>query len=1504
MGRYLAYYLVAHAMEEVKIEDKKEPSVAPNSQYVLSGAPNAVADPIPSGGEVKENKADEIANANKRVVVPEITSLPDKTKALFGRNLTIRDLDKMPTLADFRDPETRDYVDQSIAENKCIVFSSVKIVTSQWSDPGEFGKWRFRFLWHGRGIDGRVMLLVVNDAFPSMYIRCPDGMEEAKFIRMIKMDISTLGITLASELEIVQRKRFVWTEAERKPYARLSFVSIQDYYSAIENFKNVKRMVVANTDFPQKRIYLQMARESGINPAGMNCFTFKSRGNPNTKQIVSDIDEIFTVSLKDIKPWAPDPSEKREAFWIPRIAHINFDIETGSVVRGQALYAERDDTHSHVVSFTMRHNRKDQLRVSLTTSEFAKPKAGYIQFICGSEIEMFILLANLWRRLRPAIISTYNGDNFDWRFIVTKLRKAKFVAQFFSALDFLINDHAWLAKKGGSAETLEDKILKVYMRDTTIKISAEEQKNPIYYPELISFLNLDIFTKCKQLWPSSKFSSSSLNAFLAKVGEPPKYDMPAWRQFDIYEVKLEVDREKKLGAETARKYFKPDGSSTELMDEHVEDITNVNVYCVFDTISALDLCDKAGIQTSMLIVGEQYKCSLNEAIYLAKGGLVMDYVVYSAFHAGYLDGDEQKDHNRGFPGAYVIHPPIRGLTTITPRICDRLISDLRWKIVTDDEARSMVKAMLSNWKNPMESDEMKKISEPALVLFRSMWHEHKNVPIVDFDFEAMYPTIMAEHNSSPENMVQTPEEEAQLIASGIQLYQKTRVFDGKTVRTALVQAPATFTDDGKRIPAGPEKRGIIPGVQHALKLKRKGKRAELAVMRIKLDKLRAANPDGEFPIEEAMCDRLDAEQLECKISMNTMYGKLGDPTNKFFRLCISSDVTLTGREYLEEVVRFLESLGWKRIRYGDTDSIYVEPPSELFDDIHMLFFTEQIGREEYAHRMTERAISLGFDMSKKINAYLRVGRPDLPEKPDSGFKPSDFMSMAFEGAHFPAIFIRQKRNVTRFHGENTKFKPNFNHADDRKKDSYHITGIGWKKDKASSKLFIELSSEMIFRLLDINNLRQASEITREVIKDAYLKAEGFKYPMDYFIERATYKPEKNNVRVINFIERLRHSGRIPPQAYQKFEYVKIRRDDIEFNDAGCLAKTGAADYMELFSYAMEHKLPINFSEYMLGAICNELAQYMCCDQKYVILAPDNSIAMLAAAEEATLKVGCKYIGDLCDEAAGTLTTAIKKPVYTAVKSQAAAYLKKIIPGITGLTRTADLRLLDHARKESGALNVYLKQMEADAASAAGPVAEKLKDSYCPMTTATGEPTPTGVVLGLYTRMSSRTDSPKILYCTQVYQKKEALLEELKIECKKIDEFAAWHAEYTGRITSKIRTQLGLAKSIITSDDITNATAALKSGVIDAIDLPVGDVSKIPNADIFSKCTRIVDDLVAIEKQSIAFDIFRDYLNSIIASRTGGGLMLDTSSVRMVVNEARTGIQIDDSAFEMPISRGD
>lgn len=1464
--------------------------------------------------EIKQHQiADEKEIANKRVVVPEISVLVNRAQKLIGRNLTLADFDKMPTCADFRDPETEEYVDASIAANKCIVFSSVKMMTGQWADQN--GDWRFRFIWHGRGIDGRVMLLVINDVFPSMYIKCPNDMTEIDLVKNIKRDISILGITLASEPSITHGKPLVGYQQDTSPFVRLSFIKPKDYDAAISHFKSVKHMIVANTDFTKSRMYLQAVRESGVDPAGMNSFKYVARGNPFPAKLVSDIDEIFTVSIKDIKPWKPPADEKRIAFHIPRLFNLNFDIETGSEVRGQALFADREDTHSHVLSFTIRYNRKDYLRVSLTTCELVQPKAGYIQFICSSELQMFLIFANCIRRLRPAIITTYNGDNFDWRFIVTKIGAAGLTQKFFGAMDFFIPDHEWIVKKGLSAATIQDKIMRSYMRDAFIKISADEMKCPIYYPELISFLNMDIFTMCKRKWPSSKFSEKSLNAFLAKVGEPPKYDMPAWRQFDIYEEMLKVIEEKKLGFSSDQNFSQNDVIRKYFMEPYkvldndtiarlaplsndlrrfIEDITNVNVYCVFDTISALDLCDRAGLLTEMIIVGQQYMCTPNEAIYLAKGGLVMDKAVYSGFQAKYFDCDEPIDTLRGFPGAKVLHPPIRGLTTITPRISDRVQIDSRWAAIPSAECELMVAIMISHWSDEMNHPDVNTLSPAGLKLFREMLSEYKNVPTVDWDFASMYPTIMAEHNSSPERLVRTDEEVAALRAKGIPVYTKTRILDGREITTRLVKTPYGRGEDGSVIVPSPMERGIIPAEQESLRIKRADKRKELKIKLAELKKLKDANPGCEFPIEEAMCDRLEAEQLECKVAMNTMYGKLGDPNNKFFRIAISSDVTQTGQEYLEQVIEFIKSREWNRIRYGDTDSAYAEPPTKMFDDLHKLFFTEQISREAYATRMTERAITLGNDMGNEINAHLRA----------TG---SDFMRMECEGAHFPNIFIRQKRNITRLHGENTLFKPNFSADGNRNSNFFHCTGIAWKKGKAQSALFRELSSDAAFRLLDINNIRPAADVIKDVVTEAYAKSNSGGYPAEYFIQRATYKPEKHNVCVINFIERLKNEGRNPPRAYEKFEYVKIRRDNIEFNDDGCKNNVSTADFMELYSYVVENKLPIDFSKYMLGDICNELAQFMCCDPRYNAQAVDNTPEAISAAQEASLELGNKYVQELCDVAAGTLTTAIKKPVFVLVSKHTTAYMKIAAPGLELLTRPADLRMLKNIAKSNGALRIYQERIEAGAVAAANPIFNKLKTVNCVPgihIAQGGNSQSDESVIGLLAKMSDKFKSPKILFINDNHSKRDALETELKSMCQSIDTFHAWYSSYQSRIAHRIKDMVGLNKMVITADDITNASSVLNSGSLTNIDLPPDDLSKIPPSTIFADCDRIVNDIIEFEKFVIAFDMFTEYLSAYVRNHYGAGAgNHDRARVNADIANAIATTPLNHALFD-PITKDD
>jgi DNA polymerase elongation subunit (family B) len=1451
---------------------------------------------------------------NKRVVVPDIVNPPAKLAALMGRVLTINDIDSLPTEADFRDESVRGLVDASISANKNIIFTSVKMRIERW-------EWKFRFLWHGRGLDGRVMLLIVDDIFPTMFIRRPDGLPVDVFMDEIKKDLVMLRANeLAQSITMTKKKRLVYFEESPHDHARVQFTSLKAFDTAIKHFKIERKWVVGDTDFPKSRFYLQAIRAENINPAAMNTFRFKQHGNPYRNHIALEDAEVFVVSVKDICPYEPEAGETREAYVIPRSIMGNFDIETGSAERGQALDASRDDTHSHVISYTQRYNKKDLFRVSLTTSKYVRPSAGFVQIVCDSEPHMFLAFANIIKRLRPAKISHYNGDDFDWRFIVTKLIKYALVEPFFATIDFLKADFSWVSRTGVQRA---EYIASQYMTNGFVKISAEEPRCPIYYPDLISFLNIDIFTMCKRKWPAGKYSARSLNAFLEKVGEPPKFDMPAWRQFDIYEDELLITERapKQLMERKAEEYksrlpadYKEAYAHalTQAIDPdaHTKNITDVNVYCVFDTISALDLCDKAGIETELVIVGSQYKCTQHEAIYLAKGGLVMDKVVTSGFAAGYLDCDEPPGQLCSYPGALVLHPPRRGLTNVVMSARDRARSRPEWKSVTEAELKIMEAAFLSNYDAPLEEKDVDQLSPVALNLFRALVEIKKDVPDVDWDFASMYPTIMAEHNSSTERIV-PPSEEKALLAKGYDLYTVERLINGQKIRTCFVKAPrerpvkpeeevklraegreselirrAVQPADGimgdesgqalfiRECP-GPEKRGLIPAEQHWLKLKRAEKNKQLKIEKAKLEGMSREANEYAYNVQSAIVDRLNAEQLECKVAMNTMYGKMGDQSNKFFRLEVSSDVTLSGREYLLRVIKILLEAtlynwdsAWDEIMYGDTDSVYAKPPTHLFKDIHRLYYGGVISRAEYASRLVERAIELAKKMEKTINSVLRA-------------EGSDFMTMASEGAHFPAMFIRQKRNCTGEHKDKAHFDDQGNPAD------YHKTGVADKKGKSSSKLFSTLSTAMISRLININNTQTAREIAEDIIRDAYRKADRGEWPLEMFIRRAQYKPEKKNVAVINFFERLKSEGRTPPRPYEKFEYVFVRCDHMEYDYKGNKGKVGNGEYMELFSYAQANNLPINFSKYMLGEICAELGQYMCCDPDFVIQAAEDSDDARARAEDATSEYGKQFIVNICESAAGMLTTDVKKPVYVSIFKLVDAHMTKQYTKPAKLNKTHIKMLADFTKADGGAYDLFFEKVRAEALALAKPLSDDLKKEYIDCSI--------GKVARMHTQLQDPKNSPKAMYVQSIRSRKEQLLTDLHAQAKQLDAFAKWYAEVMRKKACDVRNSLGLNKAIITADDMRSAAESIRSGisVIAGVETPP---MKVPSAEVFKECETIIAELVRIDRQIIAFETFHEFINMRMGEFAQHGMHITKSAVSDIAEQAASEISLDDIDF--------
>jgi DNA polymerase elongation subunit (family B) len=1377
---------------------------------------------------------------SKRVNISPIKNPCEKVAALMGKSITLADLDTLPVNADFLDKKVMPLVEKTINDNKDIVFHSIKMWTSQWSEPGQWG-FKFRFLWRGCGEDGRSMLLIVDDVFPTFYIRAPDGMEKNQFAAAVKHE--TKEWKQPREIDIVMRKRLVYYEFDLHPYARVFFNTMKDYEAAKEHFKEVKQWRIAEMSYTKSRFYLQACRQHEFNPASINTFKFKRRGNPYPENIVNDIDEVFVVSVDDIIPLnLEDIEEPRMTLVIPRITNLNFDIETGSATRGQALKAERDDTHSNVVSLTLRQDGEDLFRVSLTTSPHAEPKDGFVLIICDNEIAMFLIMANIIRKLRPEIISGYNIDDFDWRFIVTKLIRHEMVEPFFAAIDMLITDHTWWKNKNSAfgERKYNEFIARRYMNNTFMKISAEEMRCPIYYPNMVSFLNIDIFTQLKRKFPSGKFSPKSLNFFLQKVGLAPKFDMPVFRLFDIYEDQIAI----------------VNGKDVKDMDDYINGITDVNVYCVFDTIAALDLMDQSRILSDLTISSVQNVCTLHDATFYAKGGIVMDKMATSAYRAGFLDSNEPINaEQRGtYPGALVLHPPFRGISKPKMSVKERRAHLPIWSSVTDEEAQIMHDAMYECYENPIEYEKINKICDISRDLFDKFATESTKTPTLSFDYGSMYPFIMMENNLSLEKCVK-PEDVEEAKRRGLDLHEVDRQFGPMHIQAYFVKSLG-----------GPETRGLIPTEQWMLREKRNVKKKLLKIAKEKLKDMDEEKAPRAYALQRVVKEKLDAEQLECKISMNTYYGKMGDRNNRYFMMAIACDTTFGGRERLREMIAILESHGWT-IRYGDTDSAYADPPTRLFNDIHREYYGKRVDKHEYFQRMIARAHELGDAMEKTINETLKKNG-------------HDFMYVEKERVSFPFMNIRPKRYVCGNHEVKSTLK------EDGTMDMY-LRGCGGRKAKSSSKLFLELSQLNLDALLNIYNVRSAKDIATDIIMEAYRKARDNKWPMDMFVQRAQFKPEKNNIRVISFRDRLIARGDNAPRAYEKFEYVYVRRDDMEYNEFGNKRKMNGSDFMELYTTATEKDLPINFTKYMTGEICGELGQFMCCDADFIVQPVNDTDDAMAEAEDKTQSIGKKFIMMLCNKASGLLSTSVTKPIFTKIRSHIDSHVLRSVLGPANMTKK-HMKMITTAQKKDGSYTMFLETIAKNSTKGAVVIATAMIKKL-------DKGTGINPILKFHTQMSENSPfAPKEIYIKAISARKQQTLTRLHESSKTIDAFISWYANYVKKLDGEARSSLGLDKPILSIEDIKSAANKINS----CLDDIKTDDADIIDVEIFDNCLQLVDTLIVFDRQIKAYDMFRVHIANRVEQFGKSGITINPSDIASDIAEAVNVVTMPDLVHEM------
>lgn len=254
----------------------------------------------------------------------------------------------------------------------------------------------------------------------------------------------------------------------------------------------------------------------------------------------------------------------------------------------------------------------------------------------------------------------------------------------------------------------------------------------------------------------------------------------------------------------------------------------------------------------------------------------------------------------------------------------------------------------------------------------------------------------------------------------------------------------------------------------------------------------------------------------------------------------------------------------------NTDSLYISPPRKEYDEFDRLYYTNKINKSTYNYKLVEKTFQLSENVKNLVNTHLFN---------DNGTK---YLRMEYEEVLFPVIFLSKKKYYGLPH-ENT---PNFN------SNKIFIRGLEVKK-RGVSKILIDVCMDIMKRSLSIDNIFTVRELVEKQID--YIFSNNWN--MKDFLQDAKYNPEKKNISVNTFIDRMKEINEFIPEPHDRFEYVIVQKD--KFDEQGRIRKLIKGDKMEYLENAKKNNNKIDLFYYFEKQIIGQFARLITYDNEFV-----------------------------------------------------------------------------------------------------------------------------------------------------------------------------------------------------------------------------------------------------------------------------------------------------------------
>ena len=725
----------------------------------------------------------------------------------------------------------------------------------------------------------------------------------------------------------------------------------------------------------------------------------------------------------------------------------------------------------------------------------------------------------------------------------------------------------------------------------TIKISADDN----FHTEFLKFdgcLSMDTRVCFKKIWTKEDAGNkSSLNGYLKLEKMDLKADLPIPVMFKYY-----------------HEYRRIGNTQKTLYQNRI--IAN---YCVHDALRCHELMIHRNVYNEYREIATMSFTSVNDAYLIANGAKVRNLLV----HHGYINKiyinliPAPRTEEGKYPGAFVLEP----------------------KKGRSPEPQLQVLIDAFKLTNPTAESAKQFILDNADLFSQSR-------PVTGEDFSSLYPSIMMAYNLSPEKIVLTLAELEVIKAKypGIKYKEYSFMYNNRLVQAwsilhenveqniglypkiliglfnqrasmkkvlklhestqeilekiisssykAVYDEFKAIVDDTSEIivPIGKTmeemvkyRASLVSDAQESLKI---------------LNSFTSTDYKDLLKHNEVKFNAINTKQKALKIFMNTFYGEAGNGNSPLFLLEHAGGVTCLGQYNIKLVKGFVESQRYT-IKYGDTDSLYVSPPNDVYEMIDIEYLTGKLTLIDYWTGMVNITMRELNSLGDKINKFLTA---------DNGTK---YLKMAYEEVLFPVVFTGKKKYFGKAHVKLVNFDIH------RDKDIF-IRGIDVIKQGIS-----ELAKEIGYNIMK-KCLAPITDSVMKITLDEIDEALDRTYDYEKFKLSMAWKPTKDNKTAKLFYKRMEARKMKLPDPGERFYYVVIKSDiDDHFKITGCKHDIKKGQVMEYFDYARDNKVEIDKTYYFNNSVVGICARFINHDPQFLPQMPVED--MDSATQEAAKK---------------------------------------------------------------------------------------------------------------------------------------------------------------------------------------------------------------------------------------------------------------------------------------------